>query len=313
MYELRVYADSDSSIWNNFVTQAKNATFLFDRSYMDYHNDRFIDASLLIYRKNKLFALFPANVDMECRTVFSHQGLTYGGLILDSKAVISDILTIFELITTYYKNQGIQTMIYKPIPYIYHRYPSQEDLYVLFRFHAKLIGRNFSSTIYQPTKLSFSESRKSGLRKAKKNGIEITRSEDYMPFWNILSDNLHSKYATLPVHSIDEIHLLQTKFSGNIRHYTAQNQGEVVAGVVMYESATVAHVQYISANEDGKNTGALDLLFDYLINEVYTHVEWFDFGHSTDQMGNYLNDNLVFQKEGFGGRGVTYDIYELNL
>jgi hypothetical protein len=30
-------------------------------------------------------------------------------------------------------------------------------------------------------------------------------------------------------------------------------------------------------------------------------------------MGNYLNESLIFQKEGFGGRGVVYNIYELNV
>ena len=27
----------------------------------------------------------------------------------------------------------------------------------------------------------------------------------------------------------------------------------------------------------------------------------------------YLNEGLLFQKEGFGGRAVTYDIYKIDL
>jgi hypothetical protein len=30
-------------------------------------------------------------------------------------------------------------------------------------------------------------------------------------------------------------------------------------------------------------------------------------------MGRYLNNALIFQKEGFGGRGIVYEIYEYNI
>ena len=75
----------------------------------------------------------------------------------------------------------------------------------------------------------------------------------------------------------------------------------------------IVHVQYISANYEGKELGALDMLFDYLINTQYKEYDYFDFGQSTEQMGNFLNENLLFQKEGFGGRGVIYPVYEINI
>ena len=47
---------------------------------MDYHNDRFKDHSLMVFKDDKLIALLPANiVDFNLR---SHQGLTYGGFLL---------------------------------------------------------------------------------------------------------------------------------------------------------------------------------------------------------------------------------------
>jgi len=30
-------------------------------------------------------------------------------------------------------------------------------------------------------------------------------------------------------------------------------------------------------------------------------------------MGMHLNEQLIFQKEGFGGRGVVYETYKYNL
>ena len=83
-----------------------------------------------------------------------------------------------------------------------------------------------------------------------------------------------------------------------------------MAGTLVYETAKVVHTQYISASPEGKAKGALDMLFDHLVNDVYVGSRYFDFGKSTEDGGRYLNESLIFQKEGFGGRGVCYDTYE---
>lgn len=200
------------------------------------------------------------------------------------------------------------------MPVIYHLLPAQEDLYVLFRYmNAKLIGRNISSTIYQDNKIKFEESRKSGIRKAKANGVEICESENFESFWEILNDNLKMKYGVSPVHSLKEIKLLASRFPDNIKLFTAQKDGIVLGGTVVYITPKVLHTQYISASLLGRESGALDLLFDHLINHIFINIPIFDFGQSTEQMGKILNDALIFQKEGFGGRGVMYDVYEYEV
>ena len=88
---------------------------------------------------------------------------------------------------------------------------------------------------------------------------------------------------------------------------------ETLGGCVVYETEQVAHVQYIAASPLGKKQGALDLLFQQLICERYAHKRYFDFGISTEQGGQILNEGLLFQKEGFGARAILYDIYELKL
>ena len=65
------------------MATAKNSTFLFHRDFMDYHQDRFDDYSLLIFKKEKLIAVFPANKIDEI--LYSHQGLSYGGLVFYKK------------------------------------------------------------------------------------------------------------------------------------------------------------------------------------------------------------------------------------
>ena len=305
------YTHSLKAEWDSLVYTSKNGTFLFLRNYMDYHSDRFTDHSCLIYRKEKLVAVFPANI--KDSVVYSHQGLTYGGLIYTNKLSATDILDIFESLIQYYRENKIEKIIYKTIPYIYDEYPAQEDLYAMFRNNAQLIGCNLSSTIQLKNKLKFTESRKSGLRKANSNQLTCLESDDFDSFWKILESNLGSKYEIKPVHSVAEIKYLYHLFPENIKLFIVNKGADILAGSVIYIYKQIVHVQYISANYEGKELGALDMLFDYLINTQYKEYDYFDFGQSTEQMGNFLNENLLFQKEGFGGRGVIYPVYELNL
>lgn len=310
--EIRRYRREDKELWNSFVSKARNATFLFDRNYMDYHADRFDDNSFMFYHKGKLKAVLPANVAGD--TLYSHQGLTYGGLLLDKKATVEDVLECFDSLNSWLRENGISKVVYKVLPWIYQQYPSEEDLYALtWKCKAQLISRNIASTIVIDNKLKFAESRKSGIRKALSLNIEVGESNDVDGFWHILEDNLGNRYNAKPVHTANEMKLLMSRFPNNIRLYVAKMNGEIVGGTLIYVTPQVVHTQYISASVEGKKHGALDLLFDYIINKVYANCRYFDFGKSTEQGGAYLNEPLIFQKEGFGGRGVCYDWYQWEL
>ena len=102
-------------------------------------------------------------------------------------------------------------------------------------------------------------------------------------------------------------------FIDNIKLYTACLGGEPLAGVLVYLNNATVHTQYISASPEGKRIGALDALFPELICNTYGNYRYFDFGRSTEHEGTYLNEALIFQKEGFGGRGVCYDTYEWEI
>ncbi len=311
MIEIIKYESSKSNEWDDFISNSRTDSFIFFRGFMEYHSHKFLDFSLMIYKKGKLDAVIPGNI--ENNIFYSHQGLTYGGLItsLHSKAV--DVINYFNSINVFLKKNGLKQVIYKSIPYIYHKLPSQEDVYALFRLNSQKIGCNISSTIYQKNKLSFIELRKRGFKKAKVNNVEIIKTINFSDFWTVLEDNLIANHGVKPVHTINEISYLHEKFPDNIVGYTCMLDSKVIAGCVLFIMKNVVHVQYISANGKGKEVGALDLLFENLINEKYNHKEFFDFGQSTEQMGAVLNENLIFQKEGFGARGVCYDTYKYDI
>lgn len=311
MIDVVKYNKSNKEEWDKLVSNSSVDTFLFYRDFIDYHSDRFTDSSFLFYKKGKIEAVLPGNIDG--KTFYSHQGLTYGGIIPSKKMTSVDILESFELLNTALKTAGINKVIYKALPLIYHLSPVQEDLYALFRLDAVKIACNLSSTIFQNSKIPFNESRKSGLRKAIKFGLTVSETDNFEPFYKILESNLLTNHGTKPVHSLEELFLLKSRFPNNIKLFCTFMDENIVGGCVVFEMKKIVHIQYISANDAGKELGALDLLFDILINHQYAHIPVFDFGQSTEKMGNYLNKSLIFQKEGFGGRGVVYDIYEYKL
>ena len=298
--------------WNLFVAASKNGTFLFDRRFMDYHSDRFCDHSLLVYRDQRLYALLPANQKDD--TLVSHGGLTYGGLVTDSRCSAKGVLDAFTAINEYLRQQGFRHVVYKAVPWIYHQLPAEEDLYALTSVcHARLTIRDISSAIIGDRKIRFSESRKSGIRKAHRQGLTVAESTDFAAFWQILNENLTGKYGVRPVHSVAELELLHSRFPEHIRLYMVFDGETPVGGTLLFLTPQVLHTQYISANAFGKQHGAIDLLFDHLINNTYKDYPYIDFGKSTVSDSADLNEQLIFQKEGFGARAVCYDTYEYDL
>jgi hypothetical protein len=243
----------------------------------------------------------------------SHAGLTFGGMVSDSTMKVGLMLDLFNSLMAHARSQGIERVVYKAVPHIYHRLPAEEDLYALFRHGARLVRRDVSVTIDMRERLPFSKGRKWALRQAEKAGLEVGRSYDFTTFMSIEEQLLEAKYGARPVHSSAEIELLAKRFPDHIKLFEARLNGTMLGGVVIYESEQVAHAQYIGTNDDGRKYGALDLIVSYLINDYYAAKPYFDFGISTEDEGRRLNSGLIENKEGYGARAVVHDFYELDL
>jgi hypothetical protein len=304
------YNNNYKSSWDEFIKNSKNGTFLFFRDYMEYHSNRFEDFSLMFFESNRLLAVMPANIVGDI--LYTHGGLTFGGIISDKSMKVTTMLSIFDILSEYLKMQGIKKLVYKAIPHIYHIIPAEEDLYALFRYNAKLVRRDVSSTIFMDERISFSKKRRWGIKKGKKSNLVVKEGDDFSTFMAIVEENLRKKYGVRPTHTVDEIQSLAKKFPNNIKLFAVYKNNSMVGGVIIYESnRNVAHVQYIAANDEGKKMYAIDYIFDFLINEYYVSKKYFDFGISTEKEGRFLNVGLVRQKEEFGARAVVYDTYEL--
>lgn len=309
-YSVKRYHESDYAIWNAFIGKAKNATFLFHRDFMEYHRNRFEDFSLMIFDAEKLVAVFPANKVDE--NVYSHQGLTYGGLVYDENIKLASIVCIFEAVLSFFNVNGIKLLQLKTLPSIYHDKPSEELQYALFLAEAKVIRRDTLSVIDLSKHFTFSTIRKRGIQKGKNNDLTIQEDGDFDAFWNeVLIPNLKIRHDATPVHSIEEISLLKNIFPENIRQFNVFHNGKIVAGTTIFETENVAHCQYISKFEKEENLGSLDLLFEHLITNTFKSKRFFDFGISNEEHGKKLNAGLSYWKESFGAGTVVHDCYEV--
>ncbi len=306
------YEKSFYNIWNDFLKSAKNYHFFFHRDYLKYHEDRFCDHSLLIYNKSKLIALLPANIQNS--TLYSHQGLTYGGLIIKDKMKIELMLEIFKTLKEFLISKNINKLIYKTMPYIHHKKPSSEDLYALFLNRATLIKREVSSVINLSESIKYSNGRKWSLKRAKNEQFIIKQSSDFKTFWAILEDILKKHHNSKPTHSLKEIEYLYSKFRDNIKLFLIDKDHVTIAGAVVYENPTVAHLQYVANSDKGRGIGALDVLIDHLIKNIYKDKKYFSFGTSSDDTKEGgINFGLIDQKERFGASAIVIDRYEWNL
>jgi hypothetical protein len=280
---------------------------------MEYHRDRFCDHSLLLYGdKGTLCAVLPAH-ETEMG-LWSHGGLTYGGLVTDFLMTTPLMLEVFEALIEYLKSNHLDFLRYKTVPYIYHRAPAEEDRYALFRLGARLYRRDVLTVLANAmSNAPTQERRRRGVTKAQKMGVKMRTAREFHRFWPILEQNLKASHGAMPTHSLQEISLLHQRFPENITLHVCEEHDQIVGGVVMYRSSPVAHVQYVAASPRGREIGALDLLFFDLIEQERTRFSYFDFGISNERDGQILNVGLINFKEGFGGRAIVHDHYDLRV
>ena len=309
-YQVRLYQPQDFSIWNAFISVAKNATFLFDRNFMDYHSERFQDYSLMVFDGDKLIAVLPANRVED--TVYSHQGLTYGGLILTNKAKLSAVISIFKNVLQFLNENSIEKLIVKTIPSFYSDYFSEEIEYCLFIVKAQLYRRDALSVLDLTKKNAIASNRMEGVKRGIKNELIVKEESNFELFWNeILIPNLASKHNAKPVHTLSEITKLKNLFPNNIRQFNVYKNEELLGGTTVFVNKKVVHSQYISGNETKNVSGSLDFLHHHLIKEVFKDYHFHDFGICNEYDGRKINKGLLFWKESFGAKTVIQNFYEV--
>lgn len=310
-FNVEVYTARRQPEWDAFVRAARNATFLFYRDYMDYHRDRFADHSLMIFHGQKLVALLPANLNAE-GTLISHEGLTYGGLVVGRTAALGEVLACFHAALQHLHQQNISRLLFKRLPSFYNTLPDDDVAYALFLLEARLYRRDCASVVAQTDRLPFRPSRRREIEKTTKLGVRLVQETTFQPFWeSLLGPQLADRYGVKPVHTLDEITLLAGRFPEHIKQFSAYYEDQIVAGTTIYETPTVAHSQYAAVSDLGRKIDAQACLLGWLINEHYATKRFFDLGISNEFEGRFINHGLLDWKEGFGARTFAHDFFEI--
>lgn len=309
-YKVTLYKSTDKETWDEFALKSNQDTFLFQRDFMDYHSHTFKDFSLMVYKGGKLIGLLPANLVEN--SVFSHQGLTYGSLIYSEALKTTDFIQAFKAILEFLYQNEITNLVIKELPYIYmHNQTNNLLHYLLFKTKANLVRIDMHSVIPKDYRL-YSNLRKRGIKKGMKSNLRVEETNDFELFWNeILRPNLDVKHGVKPVHNLEEITLLKSRFKNNIRQFNVFFEDKIVGGTTIFETDKVAHCQYISGNADKNELGSLDFLHHHLIENVFKDKSYFDFGTSNINAGQQINKGLLFWKEGFGARSIPQGFYNI--
>jgi hypothetical protein len=310
------FTPDQSERWDELVGAAPMGTFLHTRRFLSYHGERFTDVSLLVHDdRGALRAVLPAALDPgDPGLVVSHPGATYGGLVHNG-LYAEDVRAALEAIGAHYAAGGANALRYKPVPYIYHRSPSSDDVWALTALGARQAGSSLSCAVDIDGRRPPSTRRARSLKKALRAGVRVADDPALLgAYWPVLEAALELRHGAAPVHSLAEIELLRERFGDRIRLVSGLIEAEVVAGIVLFATPRAFHVQYMASSEAGMKVGALDAVAERCIElAAEGGARYFDFGTSMQDRGSELQSGLYRFKAEFGGGGVVLEAYQLDL
>lgn len=301
---------------------------------MDYHADRFKDASVIIRASSssgKIVAVLPAHqkhgqespvasaeAPPSGNMLISHEGLTFGGLVMDPKHGGDRTPALFGQLSRWLAENGYSSLRYKPTPHIYHRLPSEDDLYALHHLGARTTEVLFSSTLDLQRNAPVSGQKQRAIETARRHGILVGPCR-WEEFWPLLSDTLQRRHGTAPVHTLDEIRRLaascpQLEVLGGWGPPNGMGNRSLHTGAVLFHYEGVTHAQYLASSPEGFDSRAQHAVLDMAIHAARQRGQrWFSFGSSTTTHGTVLNEGLVQHKEMFGARTTILQTLEMDL
>lgn len=302
--EVARYDASQREAWNDVLGTSKNGLFLFDRNYMEYHSDRFVDFSAIAHVNGKRVLLCPATMDETSGQAFSHNGLTFGGFVVAREARSDVVIQAINATLDAMKAWGAGRLAVRLVPPYLSTAPSGEVEYALGERGFAVTRRDLSSLVPLDTPAAMSKNKSRDVARAQKLGVEIA---DSLPadLYPLLEQVLSDRHGTRPVHSLDELTLLQSRFPDRIVARSARLGGAVVAGMILYRYGDMSHTQYLASGEEGRKSNALDLaIADTIERERARGATMLSLGTSMD--GAAINQGLLWQKESFGARSAVH-------
>jgi hypothetical protein len=277
---------------------------------MEYHNDRFEDFSLMVFKSKNLVAVLPSNVYNG--ELYSHQGLTFGGLLIQNKTTVNQVSEVYNVIRIFLKTHDIKFLNIKEIPEIYYKSPAFESGFVLSRI-ASLEKREMVLAIDYTQPFTIHKTKLKHFEKGKNSDFKIHENTDFKLFWDdVLEPRLKFKFGSKPVHSVTEIQNLNKLFPNNIKQYSIYKDGQVLAGITIFENEQIVKSQYGATTKEGEQYRALDYLFLHLIYKYkMLGKRFFSMGTVAGQDSLAISNGLLKQKQELGCQVYLQDFFKL--
>lgn len=317
--EIVPYSDTLLQEWDEFVDNSRNGTIFHKQQFLGYHPvGRFDNASLMLRKKGKLVAVFPAAWvdDEELGRVFnSYPGSSYGGPVFCPKTRTSTIESILEAIEQYVRAKGGTAIQMRLPPHVFHNPPLEELEFLLHLYGYRICRAELSNFVTlegtNEDLLARAEPRcRRHVKKGLRHGLTHSESEDYDAYWEILEENLESRYGVRPTHTLEEMKDLAQRFPDDVKLFAVHEGTRMVAGTVVFQTTrSTAHTFYMSSRADARQVAPMNLaLYSAMVTLQNLGFRAVNFGVSTPQ-GKSVNWGLLEFKESFGGSGVCRNTY----
>lgn len=310
------YSDALADEWDGLVERSVNGTFLQSRRFLAYHRDRFVDRSAVIRdARGAIVGCIPAAEHPTLPGVVdSHPGATFGGIVHDGRLWGEGTIRALLAVALHYRALGYHEVRYKPTPHLYQRFPSQDDVYALFRLNATRFRCDLTSCFVLSDRGVVQHGRRDSIRKAKRANVKVVTDWSFVrPFWDVLEAAL-VHHEAVPTHRLAEIEYLHEQLPSAIHLFSAHVATELVAGAIVFDLGRVRHTQYLANSPTGRQLGALDAVIEAAIDSASgPDIRYFDFGTSNRSDGKILNDSLYGYKRSFGAGSAVHEHLSLPL
>jgi len=313
MISIRQAGPGDRDIWTDFILRSNNGTIFHLPDFLDYHPEgRFRNHHLIVENASGIVSVIPgALTDREDGTWFrSYPGASYGGPVFNDSLGLSKIENTIDELCSYCRSNGFRGIELTPPPIVYYRRPHNYLEFSLVKRDFKYMKRELTAVIDlsrfgEELNLGFRSSAIRGVKKAEKNGVEVSENSDFSLFYHVLESNLQQRHGVKPTHTLEELEKLRSLLGRDrIRQFIAMKDGDVLAGMVMFHcNPRVTLAFYISHDQEHQALRP--------VNSVYMEVirwakqmgyHYMDLGTFTLNMD--VNYGLCRFKESFSARGI---------
>ncbi len=326
MYEILPYSPELDKRLDHFVeNESVNGTFLQTRRFLNYHPaGRFNEASFALQKSGTIVAYFPG-VDKEGYFV-SHAGATFGGPVIAKSFYSGSRLIEILKEADQYLSKNFNGATLKITPSLF-----AEESPDLLEYALEHLGYTRHTELSSQTPLCIE---KDPLENCNRNQRRLwTYAQKYL---DALPDSAKWVYRALesdeeiatfhkflaiskekhhvkPVHTVEELIDLKKRIPDNIRFRGLWFKGRYVCGMLqfVFPRTRVLHDQNISPDEtftEFHHTTPMNIFaLREATQEGFRHFSW---GISTEDRGNFLNEDLLHYKESFGASACVNVTYE---